>query len=192
MANRFALRIADFLCRNNTIQHEDKEIYVYGFEILFSNIVNFILIMVMGLLLKQFHHALLFYIVFVVTRSYCGGYHASTYMKCNITFVGTFIVTVIASNMIYPTISFVYLIVFLAIYVGCVLEYAPIDNVHKRLTEEEKGRYRKISILISVFWTVTVFVLYFLSKHYATTLTLTLVMIAMLMLIEVNKKKESY
>lgn len=192
MANRFALKIADFLCRSNTIHHEEKEIYVYGFEILFSNIVNFVLIMVMGLLFKQFYHALLFYTVFVVTRSYCGGYHASTYMKCNITFVGTFIVTVIASNMIYPTISFVYLIVFLAIYIGCILEYAPIDNVHKRLTEEDKSRYRNISIIISVFWTVITIALYFLAKHYATTLTLTLVMIAMLMLIEVNKKKEFY
>lgn len=192
MANLVAVKITDFLIKNNTISYEDKEVYIYGFEIFFSNIVNFILIMGVGLFLKQFYHALLFYIVFVVTRSYCGGYHASTYVKCNIAFVGTFIVTVIASNIIYPTISLVYVVAFLAIYIGCILEYAPIDNIHKRLTEEDKNKFRKISIIISIFWTVTVITLYFLAKHYATTLAFTLVMIAMLMLIEVNKRKELY
>lgn len=192
MANRVAVKIADFLCKNNTIRNEDKDIYIYGFEIFFSNIINFIIIMGLGCLLNQFYQAILFYIVFVVTRSYTGGYHASTYLKCNIAFASVFLVTMFITRMLLPTISLVYLLGFMAIYIGSVLEYAPIENGKKVLSETDKQKYRKVSIIISLCWSVAVIILYFFEKEYATTLTLTLVMIAMLMLIEVNKKKEMY
>ncbi len=192
MANRIAVKIADFLCKNNTIRDEDKDIYIYGFEIFFSNLINFTIVVVLGYLLNELAHAALFYIAFVVTRSYSGGYHASTYLKCNIAFASVFILTMIISRLSLPGISLIYLLVFLAIYVGCILEYAPIENSNKPLSEPGKNKYRKISIVISMCWTVIVIALYFIAKEYATTLTLTLVMIAMLMLIEVNKRKELY
>ncbi len=192
MANRVAVKIADFLCKNNTIRDEDKDIYIYGFEIFFSNVINFTIVIVLGFLLKQFYQALLFYIAFVITRSYSGGYHASTYLKCNIVFASVFLVTMLLSRILLPTISLVYLLVFMAIYIGCILEYAPIVNSNKQLLDADKIRYRKISIAISICWVVAVIALYFLAKEYAATLTLTLVMVALLMLIEVNKRKEMY
>lgn len=190
MTNRVAVKITDFLCKNNTIRGEDKDIYIYGFEIFISNLVNLLIVVILGLLAHQFYHAALFYIVFMITRTYSGGYHASTYLKCNIAFGSVFIATIVISRLLMPYISLVYLIVFLAIYIGCILEYAPIENVNKILSEEDKKKHRKTSIQLSIFWTILVLVLYFISKDYATTLTLTLVMIAMLMLIEVNKRKE--
>lgn len=192
MANRVAVKIADFLCINDIIRHEEKDIYIYGFEIFFSNLINFTIVMVLGLLLNQFFHAMLFYVVFVVTRSYSGGYHASTYLKCNLTFASVLLVTLLISRLLLPTISLAYLLVFMAIYVGCILEYAPIENNHKKLLDSDKIKYRKISIVISICWTAVAIVLYFIAKEFAATLTLTLVMVAMLMLIEVNKRKELY
>ncbi len=190
MANRVAVKIADFLCKNNTIRNEEKDIYVYGFEIFFSNVINFTLILFLGYLFHQFYQAMLFYIAFVVTRSFSGGYHASTYIKCNIAFASIFIITMLISRLLLPTISLVYLLGFMAIYIGTILEYAPIENSNKVLLEADKQKYRKISIVISICWSVIVIALYFIAKEYATTLALTLVMIAMLMLIEVNKRKE--
>lgn len=192
MANRVAVKITDILCKNNTIRTEDKEIYIYGFEILLSNIVNFTIVVVLGFLLKQFYHAMLFYIAFVITRSYSGGYHASTYVKCHIAFASIFIVTMFMSRLLLPTTSLVYLLVFIAIYIGCIFEYAPIENSNKTLQELDKLKYRKISIVISLCWTVLVVALYFIAREFAATLTFTLVAVAMLMLIEVNKRKELY
>ncbi len=192
MAHRAAVKIADFLCKNNTIQDEDKDIYIYGFEIFLSNLINFTIVAVLGYLLNQFNEAMLFYVAFVTTRSYSGGYHASTYLKCNIIFASVFLITMLVSRILLPTISLVYLLVFMAIYIGCILEYAPIENSNKKLLESDKIRYKKISIVISICWTVLVTVVYFIAKEYATTLTMTLVMVAMLMLIEENKRKEMY
>ncbi|MGB8452786.1 MAG: accessory gene regulator B family protein [Anaerocolumna sp.] len=192
MANRVAVKIADFLCKNNTIRYEDKDIYIYGFEIFFSNLINFTIVVVLGYFFNCFYQAMLFYIAFVITRSYSGGYHASTYLKCNLTFASVFLVTMFISRLLLPTISLVYLLVFMAIYIGCILEYAPIENGNKKLLDSDKIKYRKISIVISICWTIIVLVLYFFAKEYAATLTFTLVMVAMLMLIEVNKRKELY
>ncbi len=192
MANRVAVKIADFLCKNNTIRNKDKDIYIYGFEIFLSNLTNFTIVVVLGYLLNLFYHAMLFYIAFVVTRSYSGGYHASTYLKCHIAFASIFLVTMFMSRLLLPTISLVYLLVFIAIYIGCIFEYAPIENSNKPLLELDKLKYRKISIVISLCWTAFVVALYFIAREYAATLTFTLVFVAMLMLIEVNKRKELY
>lgn len=191
MIHKFAQMVADFLCNNDTIKEEEKDIYVYGYEIIISNIVNFLIILSVGLLLHQVIDGFLFYIVFIITRQYCGGYHANTYLKCNILFGTLCLVTLCFSNMLYDT-SFISLFILFLIYVGCILEYAPIDNEHKKISAEDKKKYRRISIWISILWSAVDIVLYYTAKKYAITLTITLVIIAMLMVIEINRRKELF
>ncbi|MDF2472889.1 MAG: putative accessory regulator protein [Anaerocolumna sp.] len=190
MIHKFATIIADSLFKNKIIPDEQKDIYIYGYEILLSSMLNLSLVLISGILLHQIPSAVIFYIVFVITRLYSGGYHADSYLKCNVIFVIVFLLTIAVSKLLYHEMSFVYLIIFLSIYIGSVLEYAPIENANKKLTEENKVKYRKISIWISVGWTVAACILYFLIKEYALTLTITLVMIAILMIVEINSRKE--
>jgi accessory gene regulator B len=188
--HKFAGMIAHYLIKNETIDKDQEDIYVYGYEIILSSITSLSLIIILGVLLHQIPNAIIFYIVFVITRLYSGGYHASSYLKCNTLFVVIFLCTLAISKFLYEFMSLIYLIILLTIYVGSILEYAPIDNDKKRLTKEDKLKYRKISISIAVCLTIITCILYFLAKEYATTLTITLVMIALLMLIEINKRKE--
>ena len=192
VANKVAVMITDYLYKNKTIDEDHKDIYIYGFEIFISNTINFCLIMGLGLALREIAHSVLFYVVFVVTRSFSGGYHAGTYLKCNILFAVIYMTTLLLSKLMNPFMSLVYILVFLAIYIGCILEYAPIDSEHKKLNKEDKKRFKKTCIIISLVWTGIIIILYLTAKEYATTLTLTLVMIAMLMLIEVYKRRENY
>lgn len=192
MANKVALMITDYLSKNKTINENQRDVYIYGFEILVSNIINLCLIVGLGFIMGTVSHSVLFYIVFVVTRSYSGGYHAESYFKCNVLFTVIYLTTLLLSKLMNPFMSLVYLLVFLAIYVGCIIEYAPIDNEHKKLTTKDKKRFKKISIIISFIWTGIIIILYLTAKEYATTLTLTLVMIAVLMLTEVYKRREIY
>jgi len=182
--------IADYLCNHHTIKEEEKDIYIYGYEILLSDIVNFLIILAIGSLFKQISHGFLFYIVFVFTRQYCGGYHADTYFKCNIIFGSLCLITLFFSNILYPYVSLISLMVLFFIYMGCILEYAPMDNEYKPITMEDKKRYKKISIWISILWLAVDILLYYTVKKYSITLTVTLVIIAMLMVIESNRRKE--
>lgn len=192
VANKVAVIITDYLYKNKAIDENHKEVYIYGFEICISNIINFCLIMGLGLILREFINSVLFYVVFVVTRSFSGGYHADSYLKCNVLFGIIYLITILFSKVMTPFMSFVYLLVFLAIYIGCIIEYAPIDSKNKELTKDKKTKFKKISILISFIWTAIITILYLVAREYATTITFTLVMIAMLMLVEVNKRRENY
>lgn len=190
MIHKFAQMIADYLCNNETIKEDEKDIYIYGYEIMLSNVVNFLIILSLSLFLNQLIDGFLFYITFIITRQYCGGYHANTYLKCNLIFGFLCLLTLFFSNILYPYISFISLMILFFIYIGCIFEYAPIDNEYKRLSEKDKKKYRKISIWISVLWLVVDILLFFTAKEYAITLTITLVIIAMLMVIEINRRKE--
>ncbi len=192
VANKVAVIITDYLYKNKTIDENHKDIYIYGFEIFISNIINFCLIMGLGIIFREVIHSFLFYVVFVVTRSFCGGYHAGSYLKCNVLFTVIYLTTLLFSKLMNPFMSLVYLFIFLAIYIGCIIEYAPIDSENKKLTKDNKQRFKRISIFISLAWTGVIVILYLTAREYATTITLTLVMIALLMLIEVNKRRENY
>lgn len=192
VANKVAVMITDYLYKNKTIDENHKDIYIYGFEICISNVINFCLIMGLGFVLREVINSILFYVVFVVTRSYSGGYHAESYLKCNALFTIIYLATILFTKVMTPFMSFVYLLIFLAIYIGCIIEYAPIDSENKKLTKEDKIKFKKICISISLGWTVIIAILYLTAREYATTITLTLVMIAMLMLVEVNKRRENY
>jgi accessory gene regulator B len=188
--HKFATMIADSLHKNEVIEVEQKDIYAYGYEVILSSILNLSLVLVSGILLHQIPNAIIFYLVFVITRLYSGGYHANSYLKCNVIFVMVFLITIAVSKLLYQEMSFVYLLVFLSIYIGSILEYAPIENANKKLTDEDKLKFRKISIGISGCWTLIVCILYFLVREYALTITITLVMIAILMIIEINNRRE--
>lgn len=192
VANKVAVIITDYLYKNKTIDENHKDIYIYGFEIFISNIINFCLIMGLGIIFREVIHSFLFYVVFVVTRSFCGGYHAGSYLKCNVLFTVIYLTTLLFSKLMNPFMSLVYLFIFLAIYIGCIIEYAPIDSENKKLTKDNKQRFKRISIFISLAWTGVIVILYLTAREYATTITLTLVMIALLMLVEVNKRRENY
>lgn len=192
VTNKVAVMITDYLYRNKAIDENHKEVYIYGFEICISNVINFCLIMGFGLILREVINSVLFYIVFVVTRSFSGGYHADSYLKCNVLFASIYLITILFTKVMTPFMSLVYLLVFLAIYIGCIIEYAPIDSENKKLTKDNKVKFKRVSILISFIWTAIITIFYLIAREYATTITFTLVMIAMLMLVEVNKRRESY
>ena len=45
--------ISHFLCKNNVITEEDFSIYQYGFEIIFSTILGFLITIGIGFLLRM-------------------------------------------------------------------------------------------------------------------------------------------
>lgn len=76
------------LIKNDAIEMEKAEVYQYGFEILFSSIITFLIAVLSGILLHCFAASMLFFIIFATFRQICGGYHAKHYWRCNLLFLG--------------------------------------------------------------------------------------------------------
>lgn len=87
MITALAQIISGYLIKNKIIDNTKLDIYIYGFEIMISNIICFGMGLVIGAVCSEFIECILFLIVFILLRRYCGGYHAETYLKCDIIFM---------------------------------------------------------------------------------------------------------
>lgn len=58
MLSLLSKRISLFLCGNHVIEKEEIEIYQYGFEIILSSLIGFILSIAVGCCLGMFFYAI--------------------------------------------------------------------------------------------------------------------------------------
>ena len=73
--------IALFLFRKKIIDIKTVPVCKYGFEVVVSTIIGFLLVCISGIVFNEFLSAMQFYALFVIVRFFTGGYHADTYFK---------------------------------------------------------------------------------------------------------------
>lgn len=88
--------IVDSLVRNKKIEIEQASIYQYGYEILISSCIICAIAVGLGFAMKCLFAAIIYFIIFALLRSICGGYHAKTYLKCNTIYAFTTFIVLFA------------------------------------------------------------------------------------------------
>nr|WP_312580175.1 accessory gene regulator B family protein [Sedimentibacter sp.] len=58
MIKYLSYNITDFFSSNNIIEEEDKEIYVYGLQLIISTLIGITLILVLGLILNKLFYSI--------------------------------------------------------------------------------------------------------------------------------------
>ena len=142
---RISAYLSTLLLQEKIITADEKDTYKYGFEITIANMINGLIVLSVGLGLNMLAEAILFYLVFVSLRFFCGGYHADSYIKCFFSFGLTIIVCLSFS-------------VRLAQYEE--LKMAPIEHKNRILIEDERRIFRRRSIQIYIFWLVVGIILW--------------------------------
>ena len=84
MATAIAERIVGKLIATSVVEEVDRELYVYGFFLLITRFFFFLVTFAFGGLLGIPLESVIFYIVFILLRSYAGGVHAKTEMACTL------------------------------------------------------------------------------------------------------------
>lgn len=82
MISWFSHTITDALCKAEVVEKKEKELYTYGFFVLLSQGIYFLLSLTFGFLLGIPFESAVFYIMFSKLRRYAGGFHASTESVC--------------------------------------------------------------------------------------------------------------
>ena len=91
MIEKISKKICCFALNNSMLSDKKyTDIYQYGIEIMISSIIGVMLIILSGVIIKDMKSAIMFLISFMLLRSFCGGYHANNYLKCNIIFIVLF------------------------------------------------------------------------------------------------------
>ena len=143
MVHRLSKMIANFLLHKNVISETEIDIYIYGYETIILGIIDFFIVLIVGLIFNQFITMLIFFTMFISVRLYTGGYHANTVLKCKAVFISICISLVFLSEFKFPY------------------------YLHILITSEEQMKYRRISIAMSLFWSIAdVFSYFFAIKIY--------------------------
>lgn len=183
-------RLADFLCVKGVVSEDEKEIYIYGYEMIITTILGAVLVFAIALLTKRFAEAFCFFTVFVITRQFCGGYHSKTRIMCSVTFLTCYTSVLFFNSILESVYSwFIHLIIWVP-YFAVILGYSPIVNENKPLTDNEIAVNHKKSIIVSVIWLVLSTILLIIMPILSSAIDLTLLVIAVLMMIEIANRKE--
>lgn len=128
------------------IDSETKEVYVYGLECIFHNIVIVFILSIIGLLTNSFVSIVVWLSSFVLLRHNAGGYHAPTHFSCITSSIllgigNIYITKAFSFSRTYAFISFLFALVF------CLL-LAPTQVSKHSLSSKDQNVYKLKSIFI--------------------------------------------
>ncbi|ENK1244527.1 accessory gene regulator B family protein [Clostridium botulinum] len=151
-------KIVDKLIDGNIIESEDKDLYTYGFHQGFLIIFNILTAIAIGLLFKMVWESLVFLMAYIPLRSYTGGYHARTPLRCYMFSLIIIIMVLLGIKFIYWNSIICIIVTFCATSIIFALQ--PVEDENKPLDKKERVVYKKrtksiLLVLIGiglVFW----------------------------------------
>lgn len=150
MYKKISKAIADIFLNKKILSEDKYALFKYGCELIISNIVYTLIFLIMSMLTNTLVPSLLFYAGFLTTRKFCGGYHASSYIRCHLLFAFTHFLFVSFTYLI-PIV--LYKVIFISFSIICSISiaiWAPVDHKNKQFTKGEYIFFRKCSLILSI------------------------------------------
>ena len=166
------LKVVDFILdrqlENGMISGEDTSVYRYGYTLVLEVMINIIIAIMIGLISGELVSVLLFMVMFIPLRSYCGGYHASKTWMCiilsNIAVAGVVLVV----KKFQFAVDYIPLLTAEVIGTAVILLLAPIQSEAKKLSDNEKQVYKKyvrFILIIELVFAIIFFLIFKLNKY---------------------------
>lgn len=146
MFAKIAERITENMEDNHIIKHDDRELYVYGFNQGLNILLNLITTLVVGLLFRNILELAIFIAAYIPLRSFAGGYHAKTPLRCYI--YSIIMIILVSVGMKYLLFVDMVYYVILAISALIIFVLSPAEDKNKPLDKIEFKVYRKRTSLI--------------------------------------------
>ena len=133
--------------RSNVIKEEDAEIYIYGINQIFVSVLNVSSALIIGWVFGVILKIAVFMAAYIPLRSFAGGYHAKTPLRC---YIFSVVMLIIASIGIkyFSAPDLAYIIAFLS-GLFIVLILSPIEDKNKPLDKIENKVFKRRTIIIT-------------------------------------------
>lgn len=141
MFGNLSERITEWLLANETIPREDKEIYQYGIQQGLFTLLNFGTTVIIGLVSGLLWESMLFMTAYIPLRSYAGGYHAKTAVRCY--FFSIVMMCAVLWVMGHVMYSGLICGCLTAISASLIWFLVPVEDKNKPLDDTEKVVYRR-------------------------------------------------
>lgn len=145
---RLSHKIGNNLVHSNVIKEEDAEIYIYGINQILVSVLNVSSALIIGLILDMILESVIFMAAYIPLRSFVGGYHAKTPVRCYI--LSLIMITVVLTGMKYLPVAEIVCYAVLLATVLIVFLLSPVEDKNKPLDEIEQKVYRKCVVFISM------------------------------------------
>lgn len=188
MITSLAQYIAGVLLRNDIVESKKLDIYIYGFEIAISSVISILIGLIIGIAFMQIIECVIFLVIFIVLRQYCGGYHASSYFKCNLVFAVNLILAMLIMKAPIDYPMYIYAII-CSLCIAVIALFAPIENLHKPIPKSARKKYKITALLLSTLFAGMAIAAYYFNPHYCIVINTAVVSVAVSMIIEKLRKE---
>ena len=146
MFHNLAEDIAFILIKNKVIDIEERDIYIYGLEIILLNGILLFIFFLLG----DIRHFFAYILFFVPLRIFSGGYHANKSEHCFVLSILAYCIS-IAVVTFFPMLYRMWLWRIAGILsILIVVTYAPLVNINNPLSESQKKRNKIIVRLLMI------------------------------------------
>lgn len=156
MLDKCGAKLADALCDNHIIKEENKEIIVYGIDALLSTLINVVIVVGLGLILKLFLPTVVFLISFAVLRVFAGGYHAKTRIGCTASFLTIYLAGMTLQQYTPDIFVKPVTIGLAAISFASVFILAPVEHPNRPYQGNDYQVFKRMSRIIVILQTLLV------------------------------------
>ncbi len=144
---KLSQRIGDDLVRSSVIEAEDAEIYIYGINQILVSVLNVSSALIIGLIFGTLLEIAVFLTAYIPLRSFAGGYHARTPLRCYIYSLIMLIIVSIGLKYLHIEMWGYYAVLLAAVLIVLVL--SPVEDNNKPLDDVEYKVYKRRAMLIA-------------------------------------------
>lgn len=167
---------------------EDRELYEFGIRQGIFLVINIVTSLLIGLFTGMIWQCIVFMLAYNPLRSYAGGYHAGTPLKCYLLSIPIMLLVLFGIRLI-PWNG--YIVVIAIILAGItVLLLAPVEDANKPLDELETIVFRRRARIILAIVSFAAFALWFAgAEQFAPAIVMALVVITVMLILGAVKNK---
>lgn len=187
--NYLVNKILKFITEQNVIDDDIdvQNFYRYGIEISISSMLNIILVLALGILIHHFLESVVFLTLFIIIRSFTGGYHADTYFRCNLLMCVTFLLTVLANVVVSGKLIQPIAILLIAFTEITVMTLGPIENKNKPINDFKKIKLKILGFVVTIM--INCVGMMQLKSYIGTMIIFTSFLIAIFMIAAIIKER---
>lgn len=193
MIEKISKKILLFVAAYVPMDKDTAEVYQYGIEISISTALNILITMMIAFIVGDPLCGIIFLICMVLIRSYSGGYHAESYLKCNCTMVVMFSLAFGVSKLLFYFNLAEFHIMASALMLAFIPLHAfsPVKNKHKELSKKKVKKCRIISIILYITMGIIGLYLILINSLYGSIIIATLVEVSVAVLVEIYRQRRN-
>lgn len=155
MFRHLAEDIAFLLIKNKILDIENRDVYVYGIEIVLLNSILLLSLFGISIIAKCLIFLIGYLLFFVPIRIFAGGYHTKHSETCFVMSMGVYTVSMPIFKYIPNLYENIYAIILFILAIVILLIWSPLRNPNHPLTNYQYKRNKKIVYGIILMYIVS-------------------------------------